>query len=220
MSHLTSIFKISGVMLVSITLILALKGSAAEPAKVIVVVNLQEKDFVSRTGVLLRKRNIPVAGFDFKTAFTQELMDRLAADKRMQYRLATAEDGIPALPISGGRIPLPAKAYKASVPANLDASRILRVDIEALGASTVMGLTYYNIVGTMVMLNRQGKVLWQQRNYIGDNSMFPDWQIKVSGNVDEHQADNQKLMKENINKIIEKYCASKVDKILNKEFKD
>jgi hypothetical protein len=199
-------------------------ASAEEPTKAIVVVNLHEKDFVSMTGIRMRKRIIPVADYDLKEAFTRELMDRLVADKRMQYRLAKPEDNIPVLPDAQGHL-LSAKAYKQSVPANLDASLILRVEIDTIGSVSGAGTTFYFLDGSMVMLNRTGKVVWLAFNYISDwqgNAIpgkFPDWQVGVAGNVDQHQADNQKLMKENINKIIEKYCASKVGKILGKDFK-
>jgi hypothetical protein len=206
--------------MIAMGFVLALVGNAAEQAKVVVVVNLQEKDFVSMTGIRMRRRMIPLVDFDFKAAFTQELMDRLAADKRMQYRLAKPEDNIPPLPPSRDHYALPAKVYKSTIPANLDANLVLQVQIDAVGATTALGLTNYLIEGTMVMLNRQGKALWFQTNYVGDSSTFPDWQIGVEGSVDDHQSDNQKLMKENINKIIEKYCASKTKKILNKEFQD
>jgi hypothetical protein len=201
--------------------LMAPAGRAAEPATVIVVVNVQEKDFVSRVGVLLRKRNIPMLDFDFKAAFTQELMSRLAGDKHMQYRLAKPEDGIPNLPPpQPGTFSLPLKLYKEAAAAKPDAGMVLRVDIEAVGAITGLGTSYYTLTGAMVMVSGKGKVLWSQGDYIGPTGFAPDWQIKVDGSVDAHQADNQKLMKENIDKIIEKYCASKVGKLQKKEFKD
>lgn len=184
-------------------------------AKVVVVTRLVESDFIARSGIRMRKRGIPMIDYDFTQAFTQELMSRLAADKRAQYRLAAPDDAVPTLPPAVGKSLLPGKVYKQSVPAGLDAVRILRVDIESVGSQSALGANFYSITGTMVMLNRAGKVVWSQRDHVG-NAIT----VRVSGSIEEHQADGQRAMKENIDKIIERYCSRKADKLIAKHFKD
>lgn len=192
------------------------------PATVVVVIRLVESDFIARSGMRMRKRGIPMIGYDFKAAFAEELMTRLAADKRAQYRLATAADGIPGLAPAIGRSLLPAKVYKQSVPPGLDAARTLRIDIGSVGSYSALGTTFYMINATMVMLDRTGKVVWSQIDYdVGPSPMSRGGcAVKVSGSIEQHQDDGQKQMKENINKIIEKYCASKAKRLLAKQFKD
>jgi len=78
----------------------------------------------------------------------------------------------------------------------------------------MVGFTYYNIVGRISLIERSGKRLWSEFNHIGDSQS--DYQVRVKGSVISHQADNQKVFKENVNKVIEVYCRNKVKDLTNK----
>ncbi len=171
----------------------------ARPAgpQVVVLVNLRSKD-VTITDIKFRafynkveNKVIPLTDYDLQAAIQDEVMLRLADDKRVQWRLATAEDKLDGIALADDKQRTPAMLASAK------GDRVLVVDvygvqgyIHSMVKNMVMGVN-------VILLDRDGRKLWKK----GVSA-----KMKVPGSIEESQADNQKGLKQAINTLIEKFC--------------
>ncbi len=172
----------------------AIERSQTTP-RAVVAVNLESPDFTLRQlkyRVFYNKaeiKRIPLNDYDFKAAFADELLNALAEDRRMSWRL----------PSAGETIDVPLVMKKKVQPPALDADRILLVNIREYGAFLAdLAQDKFYILAQIKLIDRaSGKKLW-------------DYNVKeridLDGKVSEMQADNQKGLKEGINKVLEKVC--------------
>lgn len=163
--------------------------------RTVVAVNLEAAEFTVRElkyRVFFNKaemKRIPMNDYDFKAAFTDELLNALSTDGRMTWRQTTKNENVDVPLVIKKKVPPPA----------LDAERILLVNIIEYGAflATLAKDKFY-IVAKMKLIDRAtGKKLWDYNVYE---------RIDLDGKVSEMQADNQKGLKEGINKVLEKVC--------------
>lgn len=163
--------------------------------RVVVAVNLEADAFTVRElkyRVFFNKsemKRIPLNDYDFKAAFSDELLNAFTTDGRMKWRLSSASENID--------VPLVIK--KKVPPPNLDADRILLVNIREYGAFLAdLAKDKFYIFGQMKLIDRTtGKKLWDYN---------VNERIDLDGKISEMQADNQKGLKEGINKVLEKVC--------------
>jgi hypothetical protein len=164
--------------------------------KVLVVVHLREPDFTVmelkyrvfyNTGEI---KKIPLRDYDFKVAFTDELLNVLADDARAEWTASTGQEGVDVLAIFD---------KKATAPAGLEADRLLLVDIIQYGALVAdLGADKFTLTLRMRLTDKTGgKKLWEKRWYE---------RIDLPGKVAALQADNQKGLKEGVNKLVEQIC--------------
>ena len=171
---------------------------AAAPAsgpKVLVVVHLREPDFTlneMKYRVFYNKgevKKIPIKDYDFRVVFTDELVNALSEDTRAEWAASTGKEGVDVLVVWAN----------AGAPANLEADRLLLVDITQYGAFvTDLGADKFTLLLRIRLTDKTGaKKLWEKRYYE---------RINLPGKVAELQADNQKGLKEGINKLVEQIC--------------
>lgn len=168
----------------------------------IIAVEVQAKDFELRTGLRLKVQHLPLPDYDFKKAFEDGLMMRVP--KRRTCRIATPEDGIAFKDFYEGTYPSVREVFALSTKPGLDADIVAFANIEAFGA-TQFGRTDYNIGGTIVKWDfRKSRDKFDE--FSRTTVLSQETYVHVSGSVAEHQADDQKLMQENILKAIKKWC--------------
>lgn len=171
--------------------------SIATPVpSVVVAINLQNPDFTVREmkyRVFYNKgevKRIPMTDYDFKAAFTDELLSALTQDKRMEWRIQSKDEAIDVTAIM----------KKKGSPPKIGADRILLVEIVEYGAFLAdLAADKFYISATFRLVEQAtGRKLWEKRLYE---------RIDLQGKVAELQADNQKGLKEGVNKVLEKVCA-------------
>lgn len=173
--------------------------AAAAPAagpKVLVVVHLREPDFVvneMKYRVLWNEgevKKIPLTDYDFRVAFTDELLNALAGDSRAEWIAATGKEGIDVLSVWEKKKP---------VPADVEADRLLLVDISQYGAFVAdLAADKFWLLLRMKLTDKSGsKKIWEKRL---------NERVDLPGKVAELQADNQKGLKEGVNKMVEGIC--------------
>jgi hypothetical protein len=175
-------------------------GSAA--AKTVVAVHLQSPDFTVRElkyRVFYNKgevKKVPLTDYDFKAAFTDELMNALAEDKRMEWRLQS----------SGENIDVVGLIEKKVAPPQLEADRLLLVAIQEYGAflASLASDKFYIAAKFKLVDRATGKKIWEKKIYE---------RMDLDGKISDMQADNQKGLKEGINKVLEKVCSKIVTEI-------
>lgn len=165
--------------------------------RAVVAVQLDSPDFVVRefkNKVLYAQtevKHIPVGTYDFRSAFIDELLAALSEDKGISWRQSSAEDEIDVPAVWNNKVKLPP----------LEADRILLVDIKEYGAylsNTIWHDTFHMNARFRLVDRATGKKLWQKEL---------NERIRLEGKIAELQADNQKGLKEGINKVLEKLCA-------------
>jgi hypothetical protein len=167
-------------------------------------VYLQSPDFTLREfkyRVLYNKsevKRIPLADYDFKAAFTEELLTALSEDKRIVWRKQSANEVID----------VPALWDRKVSPPQLEADTLLLVNIQEYGAFTASLAQdkFYMMARFKLVERATGKKLWEKK-------LFE--KIDLDGNVAELQADNQKGLKIGINKVLEKLCGKLAAEIRN-----
>lgn len=165
----------------------------------VVAVHLQSPDFTVRElkyRVFYNKgevKRIPLTGYDFKAAFTDELMNALAAEKRLAWRQPAANETIDVVGLLAGKVS----------PPQLEADRLLLVNITEYGAwlADLAADKFYLMAQFKLVERANGKKLWEKK-------LFE--RIDLTGKVADMQADNQKGLKEGINKVLEQVCAKLV----------
>lgn len=176
----------------------ALSPDAAAPVQgpqTLVSVQLQSPDFTvfqMKYRVFYNKseiKKIPLVDYDFKAAFTDELMNALAEDTRMKWRLPSDKEGMDVFAVLKKKAPLPAT----------EADRVLLVGVKDFGALIAdLAADKFYIVAQLKLVDRaSGKKLW-------DKNMYE--RADFDGKLKEMEADNQKGLKVGINKVLEKVC--------------
>ncbi|MGH9834424.1 MAG: hypothetical protein ACREBD_16840 [Blastocatellia bacterium] len=162
----------------------------------VVAVYLQTPDFTVREmkyRVFYNKgevKRVPLTGYDFKAAFTDELMNALAEEKRMAWRQQSASEVIDVVGLLDGKVS----------PPKLEADRLLLVNIGEYGAflADLAADKFYIMARFKLVERATGKKIWEKK-------LFE--RIDLEGKIADMQADNQKGLKEGINKVLEKVCA-------------
>lgn len=146
------------------------------------------------------KKTIPIDNYDLRSAIEDEFMSALAADKRMQWRLATADDKLDPAALAEE------KTRTAAMLASAQGDRVLIVDVQGFGG-LISGLASDRLeVGLVATLldRASGRKIWKHKVYE---------KIPFSGDLQKLQAENQKEMKEGINALIEKSAAKLTEKV-------
>jgi hypothetical protein len=174
-------------------------SSAASTPQVAVVFNLRSNDLLvidHKYRVFYNKferKNLPIEGYDLRSAIQDEVMNTLAQDKRYQWRVATEADKLDAAKLADEKHRTPDMVSSAQ------ADRVLVFDVVDFGA-WISGLAKdrMEVMALVTMLDRAtGRKLWKQRI----------WEkIPFSGDLQKLQGENQKELKEGINTLIEKAC--------------
>jgi hypothetical protein len=178
--------------LVSFWLIACSHALAQQPSTV-VAVELQSPDFTvmeMKYRVFYNKgelKKVPLADYDFKAAFTDELMNALAEDSRMKWRLPTDKENFEVFPVL---------KKKATLP-QLEADRVLLVGVQDFGAllADLAADKFYILAQFRLVERATGKKIWEKKVY--ERTDF-------DGKLKDMQADNQKGLKVGINKVLEK----------------
>ena len=179
--------------------------AAPSPAPpVVVLINLRSTDVVI-TDIKFRafynkieKKVIPLTDYDMKAAIQDEVMLTLAQDKRAQWRLATAEDGLDGMALADDKRRTPAML------ASLKGDRVLLVDVYGV-QGYIHSMVKNMVIGVNVLLlDRDGRKLWKKG--VSAKMKFP-------GSIEESQADNQKGLKQAVNTLIEKFCDNLKSKV-------
>lgn len=181
-------------------------GQPPSPAATtaLIVLQVQNADFTVRYlkyRVLFNKsevKRIPLEGYDFKAAVGDEIATTLAEDKRMNWRLASNEDG----PIDFTGI----WDNKVAVPTLLKADRLLLVDVIEYGAFVpdLRSDKFYLYARMKLVDIKSGKKVWKK-------DFLEEFDLKEK--VNKLQTDNQKGMKEATNKLIEVFCGKVKEKM-------
>lgn len=147
------------------------------------VVEMKYRVFFNKTEV----KKIPLMDYDFKAAFTDELMNALADDTRMKWRVSTDKETMDVFLVL---------KKKAQLPAT-DADRVLLVGVQDFGAFLAdLASDKFYIMAQFKLIDRAtGKKLWEKKIY--ERTDF-------DGKLKDMQAENQKGLKVGINKVLEK----------------
>lgn len=191
------------------------QATSSTKPKTVVAIQVRGDDFLV-THVTLRvllpqfkNDHIPLIGFDFKASLSDELMNALTKDARMDWRLASAEDGISVQELFDNK--------KSRAPSSLTADRLLLVDIAQYGAITrPIGSNFCYVAARMKLIEKAtGKKLWEKSEDIAYDYR-QSVKINLDKKVEELQADNQKGLKEILNQIIEKFCQKRAKDLQEK----
>lgn len=174
----------------------ATTGVAPTASVAVVAVYLQAPDFTVRElkyRVFYNKgevKRLPLEGYDFKAAFTDELLSALGEDTRLQWRKQADGEVIDVVGLWDRKVS----------PPSIAADRLLLVNIQEYGAflASLAADKFYIAARFKLIERASGKKLWEKKVYE---------RMDLDGKIDEMQADNQKGLKEGINKVLEKVCA-------------
>ena len=176
-------------------LVIARAGSIspAQAPQTLVAVQLQSPDFTvieMKYRVFFNKgelKKIPLVDYDFKAAFTDELMNALAEDGRMKWRLPSDKETMDVFAVLKKKAQLPA----------VESDRVLLVGVQDFGALLAdLAADKFYILAQFKLVDRAtGKKLWEKKVY--ERTDF-------DGKLKDMQADNQKGLKVGINKVLEK----------------
>lgn len=168
-------------------------GLPIQAPQTLVAVQLQSPDFTvfeMKYRVFYNKseiKKIPLVDYDFKAALTDELMNALAEDTRMKWRLPSEKETMDVFAVLKKKAPLPP----------VEADRVLLVGVQDFGAFLAdLAADKFYIVAQFKLIDRAtGKKLWEKKVY--ERTDF-------DGKLKDMQADNQKGLKAGINKVLEK----------------
>jgi hypothetical protein len=187
-------------------------GAAPAPAgkQTIIAVNLRDPDFRIwniKFRMFYNKTEteaIPVKDFDFKASLSDELVNTLAADTRAQWRLPQGDEMLYLASY------FDEKTSQGSLPASVKADRLLLVDVGQYALWTHSSAHRLIVLSEVRLLDRaSNRILWKKKVT-----------RKLEGykrrKEEELLADNQKLLKELLNKLIEEYCVEVKKKVAEK----
>ncbi len=132
-------------------------------------------------------KKISLLDYDFKAALGDELLNALAEDTRMKWRLPSETEVIDVLAV---------QKKKAQLPP-LEADRVLLVFVEDFGASLyALAADKFYLEAKFKLLDRAtGKKLWEKKLTVTED---------LDGKLKDLQADNQKELKTGVNKVLER----------------
>jgi len=173
--------------------------AAGETPKAVITVKLESPEFlvnIMKYRVLFLKTErkfIPLSGYDFGAALADELLNVLAEDSRLEWRLTTEADGLDA-----------GKLWNDSTRRRLEladgAKAVLLVDVIEYGAFvTDLGKDKFFVhAGLKLVDTSTGKRIWQKKHFLRRSDL--------EGKLDALQADEQKGLKLGINAALEEFC--------------
>jgi hypothetical protein len=209
-----------GALVLSVFAPLALQAAAHQATsstkpKTVVVIQVRSDDFLATHVKLLvlipqfKADHIPLIDFDFKASLSDELMNALAQDTRMDWRLATEEEDV--------NVGYMFDNKKAPIPPSLTADRLLLVDVAQYGAILRPLSSFCYIAARMKLIEKAtGKKLWEKSEDI-EYDYSDSVKIKLDKKLEELQADKQRGLKEILNRVIEKFCQSRAKAIRDKK---
>jgi hypothetical protein len=132
-------------------------------------------------------KKISLLDYDFKAALSDELLNALAEDTRMKWRLTSDTEVIDVLAV---------QKKKAQLPP-LEADRVLLVFVEDFGASLyALAADKFYLEAKFKLIDRAtGKKLWEKKLTVTED---------LDGKLKDLQADNQKELKTGVNKVLER----------------
>lgn len=146
-------------------------------------VELKYRVFFSKTEL----KKISLLDYDFKAALGDELLNALAEDTRMKWRLPSETEVIDVLAV---------QKKKAQLPP-LEADRVLLVFVEDFGAFlNPLAADQFYLDAKFKLIDRAtGKKLWEKKLNVTED---------LDGKLKDLQADNQKGLKTGVNKVLER----------------
>ncbi len=132
-------------------------------------------------------KKVSFLDYDFKAALSDELLNALAEDTRMKWRL----------PLETEVMDVPALQKKKAQLPPLEADRVLLVVVEDFGAFLpALAADKFYLDAKFKLLDRAtGKKLWEKKLYVTED---------LDGKLKDLLADNQKELKTGVNKVLEK----------------
>jgi hypothetical protein len=132
-------------------------------------------------------KKISLLDYDFKAALGDELLNALAEDTRMKWRLPSETEVIDVLAV---------QKKKAQLPP-LEADRVLLVFVEDFGASlNSLAADKFYLDAKFKLIDRAtGKKLWEKKLNVTED---------LDGKLKDLQANNQKELKTGVNKVLER----------------
>ena len=181
--------------------------SVSNAPSAVVAVQLQSPDFTvfqMKYRVFYNKgeiKKIPLVDYDFKAAFTDELMNALAEETRLKWRLPTEKETMDVFAVLKKKAPLPPS----------EADRVLLVGVHDFGALIAdLAADKFYIFAQFKLIDRaSGKKLWEKKLY--ERTDF-------DGKLKDMQADNQKGLKVGVNKVLEKVTRKLVAELRQASF--
>lgn len=205
-------------VLCSILVAVAAIDASAQPAaastatgkQTIVAVNLRDPDFRIwniKFRMFYNKQEteaIPLKDYDFKAAVADELVTTLASDTRAQWRLPQGDEMLYLASY------FDEKTSQGSLPASVKADRLLLVDVSQYALWTHSSAHRLIVLSEVRLIDRATNgILWKKKVT-----------RKLEGykrrKEEELLADNQKLLKELLNKLIEEYSLEVKKKVAEK----
>lgn len=147
------------------------------------VVEMKYRVFFNQTEI----KKISLLDYDFKAALGDELLNALAEDTRMKWRLPSETEVIDVLAV---------RKKKAQLPP-LEADRVLLVFVEDFGASlhALASDAFYLDAKFKLIERATGKKLWEKNLNVTED---------LDGKLKDLQVDNQKGLKTGVNKVLER----------------
>lgn len=184
--------KIRCVMLVALCFTAFATAAAQQPVTV-VAVGLKSTEFTVlelKYRVLFNKaetKKISLLDYDFKAALSDELLNALAEDTRMRWRLPSQTEAIDVLAVQNKKAQLPP----------VEADRVLLVVVEDFGAFLpALAADQFYLDAKFKLIDRAtGKKLWEKKLHVTEG---------LDGKLKDLLADNQKELKTGVNKVLER----------------
>jgi hypothetical protein len=167
--------------------------AVAQQPVTVVAVGLESNEFTVlelKYRVLFHKaeaKKISLLDYDFRAALSDELLNALAEDTRMKWRVPSGTEVIDVLAV---------QKKKAQLPP-LEADRVLLVFVEDFGATLIdFAPDEFYLNAKFKLIDRAtGKKLWEKKLQVTQG---------LDGKLKDLQADNQKGLKIGINKVLER----------------
>jgi hypothetical protein len=159
----------------------------SEAPTVLVAVQVRNPDAVLRYARISAK-SVPIPDFDFGALLGDELAVRLGAEGKLQWRVATAADGVDVAALMKSKGPL---------PASIKAERLLLVDVHDYGIFRAWGTSpRFTMNAVVKFIDRANRKIWSENG--GPT-------LKIKGEIEDLQRDNARGFKEGLNEFIGKY---------------
>ncbi len=179
--------------------LLAQQPTAPAAPQVLVAVKLRDPNFrilhIKFRAFYNKFENnvVPLTDYDLAASASDEIMNALSGDARARWRLATTDEKMYTESY------FDEKTAQGNLPASIAADRLLLVDIGGFSLSTHSTAHRMFAVGALKMIDRpSGRILWKK----GVVHKLEGYK----GHTDEELlADNQKMLKELLNKLIEEF---------------
>jgi hypothetical protein len=150
------------------------------------------------------EKKIELSDFDFRASFTDELLNSINQKKVYSAHLTSDAEGIEFESLWGGR---------SHPPEKLDADFVMLVRVEQFAVWTKVGFganDRFFLQGEGRVYNRAGKKIWSWKTKPPvdeiNHSITGGFYVKSTAKTEQLFEDNQKVAKDGVNRIIEKWC--------------